>query len=161
MKRRRPSVSHRDGVRALRVVRALAFPGAGRYKAGMIEEDARKTGRQIQRLLREALALTKSLAQPPHVPDAEASSSPPAPSRLHVERYGGTRYYALYDGNELLAVTVYRKGAETVRARLHAHEARIAAHTQGQGEQAQDSPEHPGAVARLQRERQSERRRQR
>jgi hypothetical protein len=31
-----------------------------------------------------------------------------------------TRYYAVYDGAELLAVTVYRKGAECIAARLGA-----------------------------------------
>src|SRR5690349_1940176 len=87
------------------VGRALAFPHVGRYKAGMVEDHTRDTGRQLQHLLREALALTRRLAQ--HVPDAEASLRPPAPSRWHVERYGGTRYYALYDGDDLLAVTVY------------------------------------------------------
>ena len=34
--------------------------------------------------------------------------------RLRVERYGGSRYWALYLDGELLAVTVYKKGALAV-----------------------------------------------
>lgn len=30
---------------------------------------------------------------------------------LRVERYGNTRFWALYDGDELVCVTVYKRGA--------------------------------------------------
>jgi hypothetical protein len=73
----------------------------------------------------------------------------------------GPRFYALYDGEELLAVTVYKKGAEAVRDRLQAQEARIAALTQGQRDQSEANPAQPGAVARLQKERTSSKARQR
>jgi len=45
---------------------------------------------------------------------------------LHVERYSHTRYYALYERDELLAVTVYRKGTEAVQRQLEAREKVIA-----------------------------------
>lgn len=41
---------------------------------------------------------------------------------LRVERYGNTRYWALYDGHELVAVVVYRKGAAELLQRLQAQE---------------------------------------
>ena len=37
---------------------------------------------------------------------------------VRVGRYRGTRYWAVWIGDELLAVTVYKKGAEAVRAAL-------------------------------------------
>ncbi len=37
---------------------------------------------------------------------------------LHVEKYGRTRHWALWDGDTLVAVMVYKKGAEAVRQRL-------------------------------------------
>ena len=39
---------------------------------------------------------------------------------LRIERYKHTRHWALYDGSELVAVTVYRRGAQEVRRRLAA-----------------------------------------
>jgi len=124
-------------------------------------EDARNTRKRLQRLLREALTLTKSLPQPATIQEAPASFRPYGPSRLHVERYPNTRFFALYDGEELLAVTVYRKGAEAVRDRLQAYEARIAALMQGPRGEAQGSPEPPGAVGRLHAERERRGRHQR
>jgi len=37
---------------------------------------------------------------------------------LCITRYGNTRYWALWEGGQLLAVTVYKKGAVTVMKRL-------------------------------------------
>ena len=37
--------------------------------------------------------------------------------RFRVDHYG-TRFFAVYDGEELVAVTDYRKGAEEVKRRL-------------------------------------------
>lgn len=130
----------------------LASSGGLWHNAGM-PEDARNTRTRLQRLQREALTLTKRLPQPETVQETPASSRPHGPSRFHVEHYPNTRFFALYDGEELLAVTVYRKGAEAVRDRLDAYEARIAALTQGQQGDAQGSPEAPGAVGRLHAER--------
>ena len=39
---------------------------------------------------------------------------------LRIERYGRTRLWALYDGDELVCVTVYKKGARAVLRRLAA-----------------------------------------
>ena len=39
---------------------------------------------------------------------------------LRIERYKHTRHWALYDGAELVVVTVYRRGAQEVQRRLAA-----------------------------------------
>jgi len=39
---------------------------------------------------------------------------------LRIERYKNTRHWALYDGSELVVVTVYRRGAREVQRRLAA-----------------------------------------
>ena len=123
-------------------------------------DDPRKTRERIETLLRKALTLTQKLPQSESVREAAASYDP-ASSHYRVARYPYSRFYALYDGDELLAVTVYKKGAEAVRDRLQAQEARIAALTQGQRDQSEANPAQPGAVARLQKERTSSKARQR
>jgi hypothetical protein len=40
------------------------------------------------------------------------------PTTLEVSRYRNTRYWALWEGGQLLAVTVYKKGAVTLMRRL-------------------------------------------
>jgi hypothetical protein len=85
----------------------------------------------------------------------------PASSAYRVARYPFSRFYAVYDGDELLAVTVYKKGAEAVRDRLQAQEAQIAALMRGQRDQSEANPAQPGAVARLHTERASAKARQR
>ena len=37
---------------------------------------------------------------------------------IHISRYRTTRYWAVWRGAELIAVTVYRKGAQSVAAEL-------------------------------------------
>ena len=37
---------------------------------------------------------------------------------IHISRYRHTRYWAVWRGAELVAVTVYRKGAKSVAAEL-------------------------------------------
>lgn len=37
---------------------------------------------------------------------------------IHISRYRHTRYWAVWRGAELVAVTVYRKGAESMAAEL-------------------------------------------
>jgi len=39
---------------------------------------------------------------------------------LHVARYGKTRFWALWDGQDLVAVVVYKKGATELLRRLEA-----------------------------------------
>jgi hypothetical protein len=123
-------------------------------------DDPRKTRERIETLLRKALTLTRTLPQAESVQEAAAPYDP-ASSHYRVARYPYSRFYALYDGEELLAVTVYKKGAEAVRDRLQAQEARIAALRQGQRDQSEVNPVQPGAVARLQQERASDKARQR
>jgi hypothetical protein len=115
-------------------------------------DDPRKTRERIETLLRKALTLTQKLPQSESVQEA-AVPYVPATSHYRVARYPDSRFYALYDGEELLAVTVYKKGAEAVRDRLQAQEARIAELTQAQHSQGEVSPATPGAVARLEKER--------
>jgi hypothetical protein len=40
---------------------------------------------------------------------------------ITIERYGGTRFWAVYDADELVCVTVYKKGAIAVKGRLDAN----------------------------------------
>ena len=39
---------------------------------------------------------------------------------LRIERYGKSRYWALYDGPDLVVVTLYKRGAREVQRRLAA-----------------------------------------
>jgi hypothetical protein len=39
---------------------------------------------------------------------------------LHITRYKNSRHWALYDGQELVAVTVYKRGAQEILRRLAA-----------------------------------------
>jgi hypothetical protein len=123
-------------------------------------DDPRKTRERIETLLRKALTLTQKLPQSERVQEAAAPYAP-ASSHYRVARYPYSRFYALYDGDELLAVTVYKKGAEAVRERLQAQEASIAQLTQALHSQAEVSPATPSAVARLEKERGSGKTRQR
>jgi hypothetical protein len=72
-------------------------------------DDPRKTRERIETLLRKALTLTQKLPQSESVQEAAAPYAP-ASSHYRVARYPYSRFYALYDGDELLAVTVYKKG---------------------------------------------------
>ena len=123
-------------------------------------DDSRKTRERIESLLRKALTLTQKLPPSESIQDAAAPYDP-ASSHYRVARYPSSRFYALYDGDQLLAVTVYKKGAEAVRDRLQAQEARIAELTCEQSGENQPSPEPPSAVARLQKEQGSGKARQR
>jgi hypothetical protein len=54
-------------------------------------------------------------------PEVLLAKSPPGePSALRVDRYPSSRFWAVYDGDELVAVTVYRRGAREVLRRLQA-----------------------------------------
>ena len=39
---------------------------------------------------------------------------------LRIVRYGNSRFWALYDGQDLVVVTVYKRGAREVQRRLAA-----------------------------------------
>jgi hypothetical protein len=45
---------------------------------------------------------------------------------ITVERYRKTRFWAVYDAGELVCVTVYKKGANAVKARLEGVHLRVA-----------------------------------
>jgi hypothetical protein len=45
---------------------------------------------------------------------------------ITVERYRKTRFWAVYDRGELVCVTVYKKGANAVKARLEGVRLRVA-----------------------------------
>ena len=45
---------------------------------------------------------------------------------ITVERYRKTRFWAVYDAGELVCVTVYKKGANAVKARLEGLRLRVA-----------------------------------
>jgi hypothetical protein len=57
-------------------------------------------------------------------PATPADATPPG--RYHVAHYGKSRNFALYEGKNLLAVTLYKKGAETVQHALEARDTVIA-----------------------------------
>src|SRR5882762_5772022 len=65
-----------------------------------------------------------------YTPTAMSSPATPAnstpPGRYHIEHYGKSRNFALYEGKNLLAVTLYKKGAETVQGELEARDTVIA-----------------------------------
>ena len=60
--------------------------------------------------------------------EASAQAEPPAPaaSRYHIDHYPYSRFWAVHDGKDLVAVTVYRKGAKEVTERLEAQDRTIA-----------------------------------
>ena len=64
------------------------------------------------------------------MPMAMSSPATPAdatpPGRYQVAHYGKSRNFALYEGKNLLAVTLYKKGAETVQHALEARDTVIA-----------------------------------
>ena len=48
-------------------------------------------------------------------------------SRYRVDHYGKSRNFAAYEGQTIIAVTLYRKGAAEITARLEEKDLRIAA----------------------------------
>lgn len=72
---------------------------------------------------------------------------------LRIERYKNTRHWALYDGQALVVVTVYRRGAQEVLRRLAAQApaateaAAQAAAQAAAAQQAQELAAHARALA--------------
>jgi hypothetical protein len=52
---------------------------------------------------------------------------PQEPHRYRVDHYGKSRHFAAYEGQRIIAVTLYRKGAVEILARLEEKDRRIAA----------------------------------
>jgi hypothetical protein len=65
---------------------------------------------------------------------------------LRMERYGNTRYWAVYEAHELVVVTVYRRGAlEVLRRPPRAH--RCASRPPGRNPAGGYRPRRAGAAA--------------
>jgi hypothetical protein len=60
-----------------------------------------------------------------HHPDQPERAQPQ--SRYRVDHYGKSRNFAAYEGQTIIAVTLYRKGAAEITARLEEKDGRIAA----------------------------------
>jgi hypothetical protein len=119
-------------------------------------DDSRKTRQQLQRLLREALTLTKRFPQPDGAAQEAAASYDTAAPRYRIARYGD-RSWAAYEGDELIAVTAYKKGALAIVGRLQSLERQLAELRQLLADQAmsaeQTTPErqqHPSPSSRFQ-----------
>jgi hypothetical protein len=54
-------------------------------------------------------------------------AEPHEQSRYRVDHYGKSRNFAAYEGQTIIAVTLYRKGAAEIMARLEEKDRRIAA----------------------------------
>ena len=54
-------------------------------------------------------------------------AQPQEQSRYRVDHYGKSRNFAAYEGHTIIAVTLYRKGAVEITARLEEKDRRIAA----------------------------------
>src|SRR5882724_5512897 len=54
-------------------------------------------------------------------------SQPQEPHRYRVDHYGKSRNFAAYEGQTIIAVTLYRKGAAEITARLEEKDRSIAA----------------------------------
>jgi hypothetical protein len=91
----------------------------------LFEEDGYHTAylSEIQAFIATKTAITKPM-------QIETATDPPqavpAESRYHIDRYPSSRFWAVHDGTDLVAVTVYRKGAKEVTDRLEAQERTIA-----------------------------------
>ena len=57
------------------------------------------------------------------MPRRHTHAPPPTPERgYHIARYKRTRHWGVYEGNALVVVTVYKRGAAEVVQRLQALE---------------------------------------
>ena len=70
--------------------------------------------------------MPKRHTRPRQAPDEPQQPAHPT-SRYRVEHYGKSRNFAAYEGQTIIAVTLYRKGAEEITARLEDKDRRIAA----------------------------------
>ena len=61
-----------------------------------------------------------------HTPQPELAQSQEL-HRYRVDHYGKSRNFAAYEGQTIIAVTLYRKGAAEITARLEEKDRRIAA----------------------------------
>ena len=152
---------------------ALAFGRCLRHKAGMVErgKSVQERLRALQGQLRTMLPLVEGLLEAGEVREPEGaytvSQGEHAPglaaSRYRIEPYS-RRSHALYDGEELVAVMAYKRGAVEVKRRLEALEQEIARLQQAVSEVRGESPgeaRRAEAVERLQTERDADNKRAR
>jgi len=71
--------------------------------------------------------LGERLAASPRAAPEPEQEAPAPDSPYRVDRWPNSRFYAAYRGDKLLAVTVYKKGAEEVTKQLEARDRAIAA----------------------------------
>jgi hypothetical protein len=121
--------------------KTLAFSWPLGHIAGM-PDDFRKRRQHLQRLLREALTLTKSLPPPEGAAQEAATSYDTDTSRYRIARYGD-RSWAAYEGDELIAVTAYKKGALAIVGRLQSLERQLAELHQRLADQAASAQQAP------------------
>ena len=62
-----------------------------------------------------------------HHPRQPEQAQSQEPHRYRVDHYGKSRNFAAYEGQTIIAVTLYRKGAAEIIARLEEKDGRIAA----------------------------------
>jgi hypothetical protein len=62
-----------------------------------------------------------------HHTDQPERAEPQEQSRYRVDHYGKSRNFAAYEGQTIIAVTLYRKGAAEIIARLEEKDRHIAA----------------------------------
>src|ERR671933_1622377 len=62
-----------------------------------------------------------------HHTNQPEEAQPQEPHRYRVDHYGKSRNFAAYEGPTIIAVTLYRKGAAEITARLEEKDRRIAA----------------------------------
>jgi hypothetical protein len=126
-------------------------------------KSAQQRLRAFRGQLRKMLPLVERLLEAGDVREREASytasqeehGARPADSRYRIEPYG-RRNHALYDGETLVAVTAYKRGAVEVKRRFETLEQEIARLQQALSEVGGEPPGRSrgaGAVERLQAER--------
>ena len=62
-----------------------------------------------------------------HQTNQPERAEPQEQHRYHVDHYGKSRNFAAYEGQTIIAVTLYRKGAAEIMARLEEKDRSIAA----------------------------------
>jgi hypothetical protein len=145
----------------------LAFGRGLGHKAVMVGrgKSVQQRLREFQGQLRTMLPLMEGLLQAGEVQEPEASyaadredgTARPADSRYRIEPYG-RRNHALYDGQDLVAVMAYKRGAVEVKRRFETLEQEIARLNQALAEVVGEPPREARrvrAVERLQAEREA------
>jgi hypothetical protein len=107
--------SHPESLTRKRWLRALRIAGV------LFREDGYHTT-----YLDEVEAFIQRMAAPEQAIDAPQQTAS-TESRYRVDHYPHSRFWAVYEGIDLVAVTVYRKGAAAITARLEEKDRRIAA----------------------------------